>query len=194
MSWLQKQPRSRSTASRRSIPSTTYVGRFFVVQGGSQLLGGGDRERHVRARGGGGSGGGAESHEPRESRESQCESREHITQLTNTTHRLSFFLCTTCNSKGLASCSVFILMWLARLTGQALALRNRRRYSLLGRYLAVEGPERPDQNDSRYWPCALRVLARWIATSGAARCCAISLLALRRKGGGTLPRDFVRSR
>ena len=47
------------------------------------------------------------------------------------------------------------------LTGEALALRNGRRHSLLRRHLAVEGPEpeRPGQHGSRYWPCALRALA-----------------------------------
>ena len=45
------------------------------------------------------------------------------------------------------------------LTGQALTLRNGRRHSLLERHLAVEGPERPGQHGSRYWPCLLRALA-----------------------------------
>ena len=57
-----------------------------------------------------------------------------ITQLTNSIHRLSFFLC-ACNSKGLVPC-LFSCAG-SSLTGQALALRNGRRHSLLRRHLAV---------------------------------------------------------
>ena len=59
---------------------------------------------------------------------------KHITQLTNSIRRLSFFLC-ACNSKGLVPC-LFSCAG-SSLTGQALTLRNGRRHSLLRRHLAV---------------------------------------------------------